>query len=228
MLKKILNELQWTPYGIACPDAETAHTVHKFLREAVLDRHIYLSKIIGFAVKSSTHFSVYSGTYIARHVQLGESYPELTVKLSDKIFLNTDADYLNMHLEAGMNTCIKNSFGDLRDYKAEVLYTNPEVCRCLVDETVFCVRLQYDNGYRSMAENSKILDKEFFPCNTDYSLADYVRVLPIQPGDTLVPIRYYNGCTMANFQDILSKWYIYLQTGNIKSEEKEWVSNFVH
>ena len=86
MLKKILNELQWTPYGIACPDAKTAHTVHKFLREAVLDRHIYLSKIIGFAVKSSTHFSVYSGTYIARHVQLGESYPELTVKLSDKIY----------------------------------------------------------------------------------------------------------------------------------------------
>lgn len=222
----ILNNITWTPYGLECGNPNTAKVVHKFLREAVLDRHIYVSKVVGFAIKTNNTFRPFSGMSIARHKQIGESYPEIMVNLQDKVFLNDNADCLDTLLTTGMNTVTDNPFGDLRDYKAEVLYVNPNICRCLMKETIFRVQLQYDCGYRSMAENSKSLGNEFFPCYTDYSLVDYFRVLPMSPGSTLVPLRYYNGATEAQFKDILTKWLLHIKTNSLKKEESLWMQNF--
>jgi hypothetical protein len=226
ILRAIVNDLTWTPYGIQCADYKTAHIVHKFLREAVLDRHIYVSKIIGFTVNSNNTFRTHSGMSIARHKQLGESYPEIMVNLLDKVFLDSTSDFLDTLLVAGMNTVVDQPFGDLRDYKAKTLYTNPNICRCLDKEAVFRVHVKYDCGYKSMAENSKSLSKEFFPCYTDYSLADYVRVLPLTPGESLVPIRYYNGADIQTLKDILTKWFIYKQESGLKKEELLWMQSF--
>lgn len=227
VLDSIINKLQWTPYGIACTDTATTRIVHKFLREAILDRHIYVHKIIGFAVNSTKEFRPYSGVYIARHKQLGESYPEIMVNLQDKVFINTLGDSLDTVLVTGENNVIDQPFGDMRDYKAEVLYTNPYICRCLDKETIFRVRIQYDCGFKSMADNTKSLEDQFFPCYTDYSLSDYLRVLPMEPGATLVPIRYYHGITEAQFKDILTAWYVYVQTGSLKEEETLWMRSFM-
>lgn len=228
MLNTILDKLQWTPYGIECGSPELAKVVHKFLREAVLDRHIFVTKVVGFTITSNSKTDVVTGNYIARHSQIGESYPEIMVNLLDKLFLDVNDDYSDMLLMTGMNTCENNSFGDLRDFKAQMLYLNPAICRCLTGNTILRVRLTYDCGYKSMAENSKLLTNEFFPCYTDYSISEFVRVLPMVQPSSLVPIRYYNGMTIDIFKNILAKWNIYLMSNNVKSEEKTWVSHFVH
>lgn len=226
VLSAIVNDLTWTPYGIECNNPDTAHLVHKFLREAVLDRHICVNKVIGFAVKTNNTFRPYSGVSIARHKQIGESYPEVMINLLDKVFLNTTKDYLDTMLVAGMNNVVDQPFGDLRDYSAETLYVNPKICRCLMKETVFRVRIQYDSGYRSMQENSKCLSDEFFPCYTDYSVASFFRIPPMQKGSTLVSIRYYNGATEGHFKDILSAWLVYSQSGSLKKEDALWLRSF--
>jgi len=227
LLDNIINNLNWTPYGIECNNPMTAKVVHKFLREAILDRHVYINKIIGFSIISNSVFRNYKGMTIARHKQIGESYPEIMINLLDKVFINTSSDTLDTHLTTGMNTTLTNTFGDLRDYKAEVLYTKPDICRCLMKDAILRIQVQYDCGYRSMADNSKNLSDEFFPCYTDYSLADYFRVLPMSsPNQTLVPIRYYNGATERQLKDILTQWNIYIQTNSLKKEEAEWVHSF--
>ena len=88
ILETVLNKLEWTPYGIQCPDIMTAKIVHKFVREAVLDRHIYLNKVIGFTINTNNTFRPFAGTYIARHKQIGESYPEIMVVKSLHLMYN--------------------------------------------------------------------------------------------------------------------------------------------
>lgn len=228
ILEDILNKLTWSPYGIQCPDIYTAKLVHKFMREAVLDRHIYISKVIGFAVKTNNTFRPFAGTYIARHKQIGESYPEVMVNLLDKVFLNTSKTQLDTILSVGSNTTLNCNFDDGEGNIVDVLSTKPDICRCLDKQTVFRVKLQYDCGFRDMARNTKDLKPEFFPCYTDFSLADYVRILPMQPGTVLVPIRYYNGMTEEKFKDILGKWLLYIQTKSLKGEESLWLQSFMH
>ena len=228
ILETVLNNLQWTPYGIQCPDANTAKIVHKFMREAVLDRHIYLSKVIGFSINTNNTFRAYTGNYIARHKQIGESYPEIMVNMQDKIFVNVSETVLDSTLQTGVNTVETSPFWRAYNDFVETLYANPNICRCLTKETNFKVKLEYDCGYRSMTANSKNLSSEYFPCNTDYTMHQFVRILPMDVGSTLVPIRYYNGLTEETFKSILRKWLIYIQTNSLKKEESLWLQSFMH
>ena len=196
MLDMILDKLSWNPYGIVCPDSATAKKVHKFLREAILDSHVYITKVVGFSVSESNNAKTNSGNMIARHSNVGESYPEIMTNLSDKIFLDTQEDTYVMKLHQGLNTLNDNSFeGKLFDPTAKVLYSKPDICCCLSKETMFELKLKYDCGYSSMATNSALIDGEYFPCYTYFTLEPYVRILPMLPGATVVPVRYYNGCT---------------------------------
>lgn len=224
----ILDEVlqaQWTPYGIKCASAMDAKRLHKFLREAVLDRHICLHKVIGFQIASNVAYRSYVGTYIARHMQIGESYPQIVVNLLDKVFVGVDRDYAKCLLTPGMNTLENNTFNNGRNVQYNVLYTNPEICRCLTGSTYFNVKLVYDSGYRSMQENSKELSDSFFPCYTDYSLAEYVRVLPITGDPTIVPVRFYNGMSLETFISILTEWRAYIGTGSLRKEDALWLQH---
>ena len=100
MLDYVLNKTVWTPYGIECSDHATAKKVHKFMREAVLDRHICIRKVIGFSIHGDNGNKLYSGTYIARHINMGDSYPELAVVYSDKVFMTT-ANQVNLYIKVG-------------------------------------------------------------------------------------------------------------------------------
>ena len=228
ILDNVLNA-QWTPYGVKCNSALEAKQIHKFLREAVLDRHICLHKAIGFKVNSNVAYRSYVGTYIARHMQLGESYPQMVVNLLDKVFLNVNANSAKCLLNTGSNTLDKVSFGDGRSKTYDVLYTDSELCRCLYDSTYFTVKLKYDCGFHSMDENSKELPSDYFPCYTDYSLTDYVRVLPMGDDVNIVPIRFYNGMTVEKFLDILKEWRVYINTGCLRKEDALWLQrNYAH
>lgn len=226
ILRSVLQNFTWTPYGIECGDPNVAKKVHKFLREAVLDRHICVSKIIGFTVQSEKGSKEETGDYITRHPELGESYPELVNCLGDKVFVGVNADYLNVLLQPGVNTVLTSPFGDLRDYKATVLYEDPYICRSLRKPVVLNVKLQYDCGYKEMPENCKNLQDDYFPCTSNFSVAEFFRILPMTPGTTLVPIRYYNGGNDVLFKKILSDWLNYLESGNGKDEERIWLQHF--
>lgn len=225
MIIDLLPQLEWTPYGVRCTDIRTTKAVHKFFREAILDRHIYITKPIGFTIATNNAFRAYSGNYIARHKQIGESYPEVMVNMFDKVFVNESEQVVKTILHTGDNLLPETKFGDLRNHTSHVLFTNPKICRCLKKETIFKVKLEYSHGYRDMQRNSTDLSPEYFPCITDFSLAEYIRVLPIpKDGDkTLVPMKFYNGCTMEDFQEIINKWVITIKSGNVDEEELIWL-----
>lgn len=227
ILQDILNRCTWNAHGIQCPGDMYPRTVHKFLREAVLDRHIYLTKAIGFTFHTQSNQRTITGNYISRNKNIGESYPEVMKNLQDKVFINVSTDDCIVLLEPGMNTMHNIEFTD-NNVVLDCLYTNPDVCRCLNKNVMFKLKLLYDCGFRNMSQNSDNLSPEYYPCMTDYSLSPYVRILPMVELSNLIQIRYYNGMTPELFKDILSKWSIYIQTGSLKEGEIEWLRNFVH
>lgn len=225
MILDDIVKAQWTPYGIQASSPSEAKVMHKFLREAVLDRHICLHKVIGFRIASSVDLRVGIGTYIARHLQIGESYPQMIVNLQDKVFLNMPTDEAMCQIQCGVNTLENNRFSNSRDVVYSVLYTDPIICRCLYDAAYLNVKLLYSSGYRSMQENSKLLEDTYFPCYTDYSLQEYVRVLPRTENNNLIPVRFYNGMTSQLFTQILSEWRTFISMGNLNKEEALWVQH---
>lgn len=226
ILNYILSELPWTKYGIQCSNPNEALLVNKFMREAILDRHIYISKVVGFTIKTNNTFRPYVGTYIARHKQIGDSYPELMLNLQDKVFINTDLTRLGTVITTGDNTMQTNVFGDLRDVTVKTLYTNDRICRCLDKEAILELILVYGCGYYDMQHSSSILTPEYFPCNVDFYLGDFFRVLPPRRCESTVQIRYFNGATEEDLKDILTKWFVTTQTNCIVEEEKLWLSSF--
>lgn len=229
ILDSILFEMEWTPYGIQCQNKSQFNLVHKFMREAVLDRHIFVSKVIGVGVSTGESMKQAAGkTYIARHGSLGESYPELTVTLQDKIFMIKDTAKLSVNLENGENTLPSATFIS-KGKEVECLYANPEICRALRPGVILSLQTAYNCGYRSMADNSKALvsqkSSSYFPCNTNFSLAQFVRVLPPMDGNQVI-IRVYNGMTLDKFREILINWKEKLDSGVIPKEEKEWIASF--
>jgi len=226
LLEDILNSTTWTSTGIVCSNEQVAWRVFKFMREAILDRHIYNSRVIGFCIQGTTVERSHVHRTISRHKQIGESYPEIVVNLLDKVFLDCDSQHLLNELKTGNNVIGAQKWGASREAVTEVLATNPNICRCLRDTCTLKVQIAYDCGYRSMAQNSEALKKHFFPCYTDYSLQEYVRVLPMEKGSCIVPIRFFNGMTVDTFKGILAKWSTYCVSKNVKKEELEWLQSF--
>lgn len=225
-LQDILDNAQWTEQGIVCSNADSAWCVYKFIREAILDRHIYHSKVIGFCIQGTTVERSHVHRTISRNKQIGESYPEIVVNLLDKVFLDTSSSHLLNTLQAGNNVMGTQKWGANRDSETDVLYVNPNICRCLRDSCTLKVQIAYDCGYRSMAQNSNSLGKQFFPCYTDYSLQEYVRVIPMTYGSNVVKINYYNNMTVDKFKGILSKWSEHCKSKDIKKEELVWLQSF--
>lgn len=226
MLNHILNDLTWSLYGIECSSHEEATQVYHFMREAIQDRHIYIKKVIGFAIHGDNGNQLHGGTYIARHMNMGDSYPELAVVYSDKVFLTAE-NSLNLLLRIGSNTMRDLATTSMQNF--EVLYANDYAGRALTQSATVCLMLHYGAGYRTMAENSAVLEPEFFPCNTDFCLKPFVRVLPFAPNDitsTRVQLRFYNGMTSEQFRDILTTWLIHSRSNNLNSEELKWMQHF--
>lgn len=229
MILEDILDMHWSPYGIACGDMNVTAKVRKFLREAVLDRHIYITKVVGYVLSSNNILRVSSGSYITRHEKLGESYSEIMVNLLDKVFLYSNDSEARIELECGMNTMHNNKFIDKSGKDIETLYVNDKVCRVLDGNIQLKLAMSYDCGYKSMPDNSKLLDSKYFPCYTDFSLQDYVRVPPRpRTGDLgVVELRYLNGMTEQIFKDILTKWLSYYKAGDIKEEERIWLQHSV-
>ena len=108
---------------------------------------------------------------------------------------------------------------------AGVLYTNPYMLRVLSNAMVMRLTLRYDCGYRSMSYNSKI-SSSMFPFYTNNSLDQFVRVLPIEKGQTFIPMRFRNGMTIQNFMMILRNWCKAVEARDVNKEELIWMQRF--
>lgn len=222
----VLNNCTWTPYGISCPNANDALTVHKFLREAILDRHLYVCKVIGFEMHSPVAFRSHAGTYIARDVLAADSYPEIMVNMQKMFFLYNKSCIARSSCYGGIVYTDKTDFVvDGRDC-LQVINTDNYLMRVLDKYLLLNLQISYDCGYRSPAKNSKTLDKQFFPCCTDFYVGDYFRVLPPQFGSKDIRINYYYDCTQETLRTLLENWGNLVRNRDIRREELEWVQSF--
>lgn len=222
--------MNWVAEGISCNNVQTAKIVHKFLREAILDRHLPVTKVIGFKIKSSNTFRVAQSTYIARHKQIGESYPEIMNNLSDKVWLDVGSNDAHIPLNTGMNTLentmVQPNHQFTVDTPPTVLYVNPNICRCLQKTADLEIILKIGTGYSSMAANSKEIDSSYFPCSTDFSVAEFFRILPFTSETNVVPIRYYNGATPEVLKQLLNLWKTEMEYKVIERGDRRWLSAF--
>lgn len=214
---------------------------NRFLRQAILDRHICVTKAIGVSFTNHTPSMKRAAHLVALegYETVGESYPELMLKMHDKLFLDFTTPLGNIGVvplqvvpKLGENTVpdlsFKKSLMESNSSAVKVLYTNPYVMNLLATPLVMVIHTYYSSGYLDMSKTSRIMEDKIFPFNTDFSLQDYVRILPPRPGDTAIKLRFFNGMTRNYFIAILSRWKQYLETNNCRREEKLWLQQLEH
>lgn len=216
----LLDEFAWDGNGVSCPNAERTYQMFKFLRELILDSHLFVTKAIGFSIKNKTVRNKV-GTYIARNSQIGESNTELLDKLSDKLFLDTSDTDLSFPLSCGL---VKVS--DITSDEVKILCVNQEVCRVVTGNCTLNLKVQLNCGYKSIQKNSAELPPEYFPMFTYFNINDYVHILPMVKGSNRVNIRYYHGMNSTIFRGMVEKYRGLIKTSYISEEELKWVESF--
>lgn len=223
----LLNDIltggvKFTPTGIQCSSESGAMKVFKFMREAILDRHVYVSKAVAVKFTNDVHSRSYTDgkLHMEGYYNCGESYPELTVNLLDKVFLVPPS-------QSTIEFLCKPGIVNMSDVLTEDAYlcSNQYVLRTLTNTMTLEIMLRYGSGFNSMSKNSKIA-KGAFPLYTDYSLQDYVRVLPMMPGETFIKMKFLNGMTLAKFMKILLNWNVVMENRSAAREELLWLQNF--
>lgn len=218
----VLEQFDWSGSSLSNPDPELTYDAYRFIRELILDSHLYVTKVVGFYIKNKSMRSK-SGTYIARNVQIGESYAEMMVKLSDKLFISMPETDFNVNIHEGV---VKAS--DITDLpgSGKLLYTVDDICRVTTGDCTLCLKLQTNCGYRGMKQNSSELPNDYFPMNTYFNIYDYVRVLPMMYGSTKIPLRLFNGMTLDILKVLITQYHDAILSEMISEEELKWVYGF--
>lgn len=208
------NNVVFDTNGFYCTDKTITKQLFLFIRKALLDREIPFVKAVGIKFNATANSGYATGEYITRNPNIGESYIELINTFDDKIFIDETRRELAVKLNVGANTCSNCHIGDLRGEKdSNILYTNPYICNCLKPNTLAYIRVLYSSGYHDMSMNANVLNGDYFPFITDFSLQNYIRVLPIFDNENRVVLRYYNGMTPELFKNILNNWLVYKKGG---------------
>ena len=222
------NDSAWTDYGINLPDQTTAKQVHKFLREALLDRHIYVTKVTAFKFDMTEHITASRKCTVGRKVVVGESYPEVLNNLQNKVFYRTGASSAIADLGTGVNSLDSVAF-QFRGSELPVLYDNPYLCRVIKGTGKLHVKLVWDCGFRDMNANSHKFESrentDYFPCYTDFSLNEFFRIPPMAQNSTMVCIRCYHNASLDAFRMMLVKWLHANNRAKLREEERQWLSN---
>lgn len=223
LLNDILSGgVKFTPTGIQCSSETGAMKVFKFMREAILDRHVYVSKAVAVKFTNDVHSRSYTDgkLHMEGYYNCGESYPELMVNLLDKVFLVAPSqDKVEFQCKPGVV--------NMRDVMpaGRYLCENEYVLRTLTNSMTLEVMLRYGSGFSSMSKNSKIAAGAF-PFYTDYSLQEYVRVLPMMPGETFIKMKFLKGMTLEKFMEILLNWNVVMENQSAAREELIWLQSF--
>ena len=228
----------WDASGYRCSDAEQYRRFHRFLREAVLDRHIPHYKVIGVSyIKSDKSIKrLRSFVNIEGNDSVGESFPELMLNLQDKVFIPKQEPTRNLQeytctAAKGFNSAASTKFMIANtEVAVPALYTHDRVCTVMNDTVILQLHVYYSCGYMDMSRASHLLNKGVFPFYVDYSLQNYIRILPPMPNvnDNVIHIRFYNGMTKEIFLGILRDWEKSLSTIDFGTEEKLWLQRSEH
>lgn len=224
IFEKLLHGCVWNGNTIIAPSEEDAKVIHKFLREAVLDSHLYVTKVIGFAIGAADSRNQ-SDTYISRHTQMGDSYVEMMVNLQDKVFINAPDNELTLLLEPG-EVYVKDGYVQSFHTQIRTLSTSPYICRNLSKECLLQLRLATSCGYRSIDANSHLIDESYFPMYTHFNISDYVRVIPKREGLNYITLSFYHGFTVEDFKTVLENNYKLYQQHAMRKGEEKWVQSF--
>lgn len=217
IVESLMKDMIWTPTGVKCPDNFTGRTIYNFLFELILDSHLYVTKPIGFDIENKTQRNK-AGTYIARNVQIGESYAEMMVNLQDKVFTDTVDPIVKFSVKTGVAKCDA--------IPTPVLYTKDYICRVTDGECQIILKLCTGCGEMNLKETSERLDPKFFPMNTYFNIMDYVRILPKVDNFTTIDLRYYNGMNSDILKSMLLRYMGMIQQEVISEEEAAWVYSF--
>lgn len=222
IIEELLNDESWDTQ-IQCSTEDEALRMFRFLHEAIKDNKLYVTKVIGFRI-SETGASNKIKTYIARNINMSDSYTEIMRNLQDKLFF-TKESHVDVQLALGENTMTNTKFMKNR-VSMSVLASNPYIARTSRKGVKLTLFLTTYNGFSSMEDNSKIVGEKYFPMYTYFSINDYVRILPPIPGDTTVRIRYYNGFRSGHLRSVLYNNNELYKSRDMKEETRKWLSSF--
>lgn len=174
------------------------HEGHARLREAILDGHIPISMPIGFSLSSPKSASFMNA--IDRHTCCQESMIAVASNVSNIIFVGDMSEIVDTEEQVGTLTTGNVRWRSKGRYGCKPI--NPEQHMLTATEPM-TVRffMKKAAGYHSMAENAKSIgDDAYFPLNTNHTLINYVRVLPMVTDH--IEVRYFNGMTPEMFTTI--------------------------
>lgn len=224
MINKILDEFTWVREGIMSDNTYMVSAAHSFMRELILDRHLYLCKVIGFKFTTTVSHASSGSTNIVRNPAIGESYLEVMANLQDKTFLNVGSKQAVTQLALGPNDVPTTVTVNPAKESMDILYTDPYLCRVLDGSAKLEMQLAYDCGYRSAQYNSKTVGKEYWACETDYSVQDFFRILPDFRNPKLIRINYYNGATPDILRKLLADYREHQSA--LRKGERLWLSKY--
>lgn len=244
ILHPLISEGIYLNNEIRFPSVDKAMKAHKFLREAILEREVPITKAIGVEFvldPSSTSgkepLSREASIPLEGYSKCGESYPELMVNLQDKVWLTSRyIDYFLGHAEESSD-CRMNAPTLEMQVHNHSLYQDKSMPVCLMlkdkvfrnmynDRLAIKIHVAYGRGLVSLSRNSrrlmslvpKIASREAFPFQTDYSLAPFIRVLPVRQYTESVPIMCLHGMTGELFRGVLVDWLNFLED---ETDERE-------
>lgn len=217
IVESLIKDMIWTLTEVKCPDNLTGKIIYSFLYELILDSHLYVTKPIGCYIENKTQRNK-AGTYIARNIQIGESYAELMTNLQDKVFTDTVEPVVKFDMKAGIVDC--------SSIPTKVLRVKDYICRITDGECQMQLKLCTGCGEMNLKETSERLDPKFFPMNTYFNIMDYVRILPKVDHFENIQLRFYNGMDIEILKSMLIRYMGMIKQESISEEETAWVYSF--
>lgn len=183
--------------SIMLPGVSDIQEAHRLFRTTILDGQVPVRMPIGFTINSYKHPGAYS--ILDRNKSCQEATVAIATNISGIIFVGNEDSICVSEEKAGVITT------------GNVLWTSKGKASCTpvnkdrylltaLDPVAILFHVAENTGFRSMAENSKLIKRGYFPLNTVHSLNDYIRVLPEYSDH--IEVRYFNGMTPELFERI--------------------------
>lgn len=198
----------------------------KFLREAVMDARIPVTKIIGFSLTCSTEY-----TRITAEGRTGltlESLVQIATNFTDKILAQDVPNIIACNIPKGRLTADK-TLTNFTGFDFNFLYTESEILSATQDLSLYLFTLT-STGYRTMLDNSdtmRRIDREnsssYFPIASYHSLSDFIRFTPF---DGHIHYRFYHGATPSLLKASLDRLLSAQQSLELSEEVSEWLSGY--
>jgi hypothetical protein len=221
ILEYIFNNCEFTETGLVTPDDADKQTIHRFLRESILDAHLPVVKAVGFSLNASS--TLHRQVATERCSYCLENMIEISSNLDDLVFLEVYNTRVTSDFELG-EVSLPNSVLTSNAKPIHVLYTNPHLLTN-IKPLKLEIFVTENTGYKTMKDNSKIMGKnKYFPMNTYHNIISYVKILPFN-GD--IRYRLTNGMTLEALKSLYVNYYAKYIGKQLGKEEIGWASVFV-